>query len=887
MLEIRLLGPLDVVRCGVQGPTADAVQRQPKRLALLAYLCLAGRGGAVRRDTVLAAFWPELDQSRARAALRQALHYLRQHLGEGVIEARGDDLLVPPAHCRVDAVAFDEALAAERWTDAAALYRGPLLDGLHVAGAGDAFEQWLLNERARLHDGVRLAVDEIGRAAEAAGDAAGAVHWARRAVELDPLREAPVRRLMRLLDRAGDAGMVGAVYAALERRLLDERGTAPSADTAALAATLRPAAPAQPAPSISTIARDENAPARERAHHAAAPAAAQSSEPPRAASPRRALRRVVFAAAAGAGVMAVAAAVAVGFTPQGSRAIALTLLTRGSTGIDPRRVVVAPLESRTQDARLDAFGEMAADWITQSLGRTGEFEVVDARTAALTARVVDRIPRVLRPGDRAVALARETGAGMVVSGRYYVERDTVRVYVQLTDVATGRVRRAFGPVAGPAAVLSTLVDRVSRGVAAHAAAAVDTSAAGLSVGHSAPPSYEAYREMNRAWRRYYATDFPSALDHAARAAALDSTYMLPLLVGAFFRAELRQWAAVDSLVRRVAPYEDRLAPLDAAAFAMIRADLAGDHAAVLWAAQELQRLNPTSAEARTHVAHQAVVVNRPRLALEALAPLDATRGVLLVVPWYWTWRAAALHELGNHTAELAATERQLGQFPTRTVSLLNRARALAAVGRADDVRRLAERATDDRWPAEAVRRRALVEGSRELRAHGHGASARALLAGALAAPPADDSSLAAAEERALLLAEAERWSEARALLEGVLGRAPGRATARGALGVVAARQGDRAEAQRAQAVLAAPVPFALGRRTMWRARIASALGDRARAVALVQQALGEGYPVLQGYAGLPGRSPRFDYAEPSVHADPALASLADDPAFQRVVAPRP
>jgi len=69
MLEIRLLGPSDVVRCGVRDPAADAVQRQPKRLALLAYLCLATRGGAVRRDTVLALFWPELDQSRARAAL--------------------------------------------------------------------------------------------------------------------------------------------------------------------------------------------------------------------------------------------------------------------------------------------------------------------------------------------------------------------------------------------------------------------------------------------------------------------------------------------------------------------------------------------------------------------------------------------------------------------------------------------------------------------------------------------------------------------------------------------------------------------------------------------------------------------------------------------------
>ena len=47
---------------------------------------------------------------------------------------------------------------------------------------------------------------------------------------------------------------------------------------------------------------------------------------------------------------------------------------------------------------------MAADWTTQALSGIGEFEVVDARAAAVTARVVEAFPRVLRPGDRAVAL---------------------------------------------------------------------------------------------------------------------------------------------------------------------------------------------------------------------------------------------------------------------------------------------------------------------------------------------------------------------------------------------------------------------------------------------------------------------------------------------------
>ncbi len=238
MIQLRLLGAVDVRGLATEA-SADAVRRQPKRLALLAYLCVAGRGARLRRDTILALFWPELDEARARAALRQALHFLRQHLGEDVLRARGDELGLCAERLHTDVATFEGALAGERWEEAVASYGGPFLDGLHAAGASSAFDEWLLGERRRLHDGTRQAVDELGRAAEARDDLQGAVRWARRAVELDPMHEATTRRLMRLLDRSGEPAGALAAYRTLETRLHETPGTRPGPRTTALAETIR------------------------------------------------------------------------------------------------------------------------------------------------------------------------------------------------------------------------------------------------------------------------------------------------------------------------------------------------------------------------------------------------------------------------------------------------------------------------------------------------------------------------------------------------------------------------------------------------------------------------------------------------------------------------
>lgn len=83
MIDFRLLGTLQLLESN--GRDLTEVVAQPKLAALLAYLTLARPRGFQRRDTLLALFWPDLDEKRARHALNQALYALRHALGNGVL----------------------------------------------------------------------------------------------------------------------------------------------------------------------------------------------------------------------------------------------------------------------------------------------------------------------------------------------------------------------------------------------------------------------------------------------------------------------------------------------------------------------------------------------------------------------------------------------------------------------------------------------------------------------------------------------------------------------------------------------------------------------------------------------------------------------------------
>lgn len=238
MIELHTLGVLDLR--ATDGREVLAVLQQPKRLGVLAYLAADSPRRFHRRDSLLALFWPDLDEGHARAALRRSLHFLRSALGAEVLAGRGDEEVgVPDEALWCDATALDRALQAGDPERAMSLYRGPFLDGLHVEGAASEFQDWLDRERDRLRRQAAGAATLLMERAEREGRAADAARWARRALELMPDDESALRRLLALLDRAGDRPAAIQAYEDFARRMAEDLELEPAPETRALAESIR------------------------------------------------------------------------------------------------------------------------------------------------------------------------------------------------------------------------------------------------------------------------------------------------------------------------------------------------------------------------------------------------------------------------------------------------------------------------------------------------------------------------------------------------------------------------------------------------------------------------------------------------------------------------
>ncbi|HEX2190083.1 MAG TPA: BTAD domain-containing putative transcriptional regulator, partial [Longimicrobiaceae bacterium] len=189
------------------GASAHSVLAQPKRFALLCYLAVAAPPEIFhRRERLLALLWPEAEPGNARASLRNAVYFLRRSLGAEIVETRGaDEVRLAPGRVRCDFAEVRTALDEGRFEDALRGYAGPLLPGFSVDDAPE-WNEWLDRERDRLARRAGEAAEALAARSQAAGDLPGAVRWSRRAAELRPDDEAPVRRLMERLVAAGDRG---------------------------------------------------------------------------------------------------------------------------------------------------------------------------------------------------------------------------------------------------------------------------------------------------------------------------------------------------------------------------------------------------------------------------------------------------------------------------------------------------------------------------------------------------------------------------------------------------------------------------------------------------------------------------------------------------------
>ncbi|AWN22459.1 hypothetical protein DKM44_03750 [Deinococcus irradiatisoli] len=236
MLELKVLGRPQVQVAGA------ALKLAPKRLALMAYLALEGRRGALPRAELCRVLWSGHEAESARRNLRQELHRLKQ-------TPLSAHLHLTPEHVelldyRCDALDFAALGAAvpdpARLTAALSLYGGPLLAEVDLPDEG--VDEWLRLKRAELHQ--RFLEWRRVQAAELAqqGDLTGAVEAL--SALLDAGDEAAYGETMRLQARLGQREAALHTFARLEMAL-GELNLTPTPEILTLRDRLRalPAAP--------------------------------------------------------------------------------------------------------------------------------------------------------------------------------------------------------------------------------------------------------------------------------------------------------------------------------------------------------------------------------------------------------------------------------------------------------------------------------------------------------------------------------------------------------------------------------------------------------------------------------------------------------------------
>jgi DNA-binding SARP family transcriptional activator len=231
-LDIQLLGGVRVFRDGKPAGTFPS----RSAAALLAYLAVQ-KDRFVPREVLADRFWPDLDETRARKALRTALYGVRAVLEPGGVE-RGTYLavdgssvgLVDNSDIHVDVTEFDQLLgwcserarvnqSIELLESAVRLYRGDFIDGHEY--------EWSIGERERLRLAYLAALEKLMDMHVRRGELHLAIAHGERILHQDPLREHIHRHLMVCHALQGDRPLAVRQYRRCEKVLDEELGIEP------------------------------------------------------------------------------------------------------------------------------------------------------------------------------------------------------------------------------------------------------------------------------------------------------------------------------------------------------------------------------------------------------------------------------------------------------------------------------------------------------------------------------------------------------------------------------------------------------------------------------------------------------------------------------------
>jgi tetratricopeptide (TPR) repeat protein len=300
-------------------------------------------------------------------------------------------------------------------------------------------------------------------------------------------------------------------------------------------------------------------------------------------------------------------------------------------------------------------------------------------------------------------------------------------------------------------------------------------------------------------------------------------------------------SVADSITR--AMLSRSLPPLEAAMMGLLAAIGKGDMDGQHQAAQSIAGM-AVAGEWRYLAVDVALNEGRGREAVRILEDIGPDRGWMRGSFRFWYRMGRALHYLGAHDKELAAAAEARRRFPGNRILSQVYIKALAGLGRVDEVEAEIDRALTLRQKWQWGDWQPMDQAINELLAHGHPEGAKRVAARTMAwlrqQPAAEQEAMDAATP--WFLFAAGEIDAARAPLERLIANDPRELEALELLAEIALADGDSAVARRADAQLAAMSDPGLKVDVLvTRAGIAAALGERDRAVAFLRDSFRAGF----------------------------------------------
>ncbi|MEX2282593.1 MAG: tetratricopeptide repeat protein [Gemmatimonadota bacterium] len=580
----------------VEGPQGQVRGRlgQKRRIALLATLAVA-RGRPLSRDKLLALFWPDADEERARHSLADAAYHVRKALGDDALISAGDDLLLNTERVRSDVQSFEDALAGGDLQAAVAQYTGPLLDGFYLDDAPE-FERWCDRERDRLSRAYAGALEQLAEAASAGGDARSAVDWWRALNAQDPYNARVVMRFMEALDQSGDR--VAAIHQGRAFATLMQADVGVDADAAVLALIEQLKSTRDLTPRAMLPGPVADPPPEPPSQHAVVLSPAQSEAARRRPLPKRRVRALIGAASA--------IAIAV------SMAAALSL--RDSAPTDARTIAVLPCANLSGNPGQEFFSDGLTEELITALSQVQSLRVV-ARTSVFAykqeTRDVREVGKALNVATVLECSVRRVEGLVRVTGQLISTSDGIYLWAQSFDREGSDIIAIQNDLATRIAeALQTRLTVSERGRLTRRPTA-DQAA------------YALYLKGQYFWNQRTIASYERAIDYFQQAIALDPqfaraysglarTYSLQALSSVFSAAE------AGERMRRAAQKAIDLDPGLAEAHAAMGVYLnlyAWDSAAAERAFQRAIALDPNYGDARHYYANMLVSLGRSAEAL--------------------------------------------------------------------------------------------------------------------------------------------------------------------------------------------------------------------------------------------------------------------------------